>query len=139
MLEFSYCCSLNGRRWNDGARERELVRIWFARTNHGERDRAAGLAFKHEADHGQRELAGGAVADGFDHVAVAEVLAICRRAGNDADDGCIAVAFGNGDADLGHTIGGPILVDLVFGRSEIAGVGVKRLEQAVQGAVGHLC
>ena len=57
--------------------------------------------------------------------------------GIDADDGGVAIALGNGDADLGHAGGGAILVDLVFGRREIAGIGIERLQQAVQSAGGH--
>ena len=60
------------------------------------------------------------------------------RAGNDADDGGVAVALGNGDADLGNAGGGPILVDLVLGGREVAGVGIERFKQAVQGAGGDV-
>ncbi len=70
-----------------------FVRIWFAGTNHGERHSAAGFALKHEADDGQRKLARGRVADGLNDVAVGEVLPIGGRTGNDADDGCVAVAL----------------------------------------------
>ena len=102
MVELSYCCSLSDGRRRDGAGEGQLVGVRFAGANHGERNGDAGLALKHQANDRQGQLARGLVADGFNDVAVGEMLVVGRRAGRDADDGGIAKALGNGDADLGH-------------------------------------
>ena len=55
-----------------------------------------------------------------------------------ADDGGVAVALGNRDPDLGDAGGGAVLVNLVLGGREVAGVGIERFKQAVQGAGGDV-
>ena len=77
------------------------------------------------------------VADGFDDVAVSKVLLVGGRTGQNADHGGVAEALGDQDAHLGGT-SGTVLVDFVFGRGQVAGIGVERFEQAVESAGGYV-
>jgi hypothetical protein len=72
----------------------------------------------------------------IDHIAVAEMVLIGGRAGQHVDDGGVTEALGDGEAHLRVVGGGTVLVDLVLGRREIAGIGIERVEQAVERAVG---
>ncbi len=120
------------------AGEGKLVGVGLARAHHREVHGGSRLALEHEADHGQRQLAGGLLADGLDDVAVGQVLLVGGRAGRHADHGGVAEALGNQDAHLGDAGGGTVLVDFVFRRGEIAGVGIQRFQQAVESAAGDL-
>ncbi len=124
-------------RGHDGARERDLVGIGLEGTDNGDRNRGSGLALEHEAHQGQRKIVRGLAFNEIDHVAVAEMLLVGGRAGQHVDDGGVAEALGDGDAHLRIVGGGTVLVDLVLGGGQIAGVGIERVEQAVQRAVGH--
>ena len=125
-------------RGGDGAGQRQLVGVGLARTHHREGHRGSRLAFQQQPDDGQRQLARGLVADGLDDVAVREVLLVGGRTGQHADHHGVTKALGDGDADLRHACRRTLLVNLVLGRSQVAGVGVERLQQAVQRAGGHI-
>ncbi len=74
----------------------------------------------------------------IDHIAVAQMFLVGGRAGQHIDDRGVAEALGDGDAHLRIVGGGAVFVDLVLGRRQIAGIGIERVEQAVQRAGGHL-
>ena len=59
------------------------------------------------------------------------------RAGQHVDDGGVAEALGNGQSHLRIVGRGAVLIDLVLGSRQIAGIGIERVHQAVQRAVGH--
>ena len=95
------------------------------------------LAFEQKPNHGQRQLAGRLFADGFNDVAVSEVLFVGGRAGHHADHGGVSKTFGNQNSHLGGA-GGTVLVDFVFGRGQVAGIGVERFEQTVERSGGYV-
>ena len=59
-----------------------------------------------------------------------------RRSGQNADDSAVSEAFGDHNPGLG--VARMFLVNLVFGLSEIAGIGVERVEESVKSAVGDV-
>ena len=138
MVEFSYCCSAIGAGAERMRRQGHLVGVGLARAHHRERYRSSRLALQHQPDHRQRQFAGGLLADGLDDVAVGEVFLVGGRTGRDADHGGIAIALGDVDAYLGDAGRRTLLVDLVLGRGQVAGIGVQRLQQPVQRAGGHV-
>ncbi len=81
---------------------------------------------------------GGLIADQIDHIAVAQMLLPGGRAGQHIDHGGVAVALGNGDSHLRNVCGGAVLINLVLGSRQIAGIGIERVHQAMQRAVGHV-
>src|SRR5207248_9682288 len=56
----------------------------------------------------------------------------------DGDHGSVSEAFGDGSPDAGFALTVMVLVVLVLGGGEVAGVRVERLEQPVQRTVGDL-
>ena len=107
------------RRCHDGARECDLVRIGLEGADNRDRNRGSGLALEHEAHQSQRYIVCGLAFNEIDHVAVAEMRLVGGRAGQHVDDGGVAVALGDGDADLRVVGGGTVLVDLVLGGAEM--------------------
>ena len=65
------------------------------------------------------------------------MLLVGGRAGQHIDDGRVAEALGDGEPHLRIVGCGAVFVDLVLGRRQIAGIGIERVEQAVQRAGGH--
>ena len=66
------------------------------------------------------------------------MLLVGGRAGQHVDHRGVAEALGDGHSHLRDVRGGAVLIDLVLGRRQIAGIGIERVQQAVQRAVGHL-
>ena len=78
---------------DNGPCEGELIGVCLAGTDNGDGDGGSGLALKHEADYGEGKLAGRLLADGFDHIAVGEMLLVGGRAGQDVDHSGVSEAF----------------------------------------------
>ena len=72
----------------------------------------------------------------IDHVAIAQMILVGGRSGQHIDDRGVAEALGDGESHLRIVGGGAVFIDLVLGRSEIAGIGIERVEKAVESAVG---
>ena len=66
------------------------------------------------------------------------MLLVGSRTGQNADHDGVAIALGDCDAHLRRACRRTLLVDFVLGRSQVAGIRVQRLQQAVQCASGHV-
>ena len=106
--------------------------------HHREGHRGSRLAFQQHTYDRQRQFAGGLFADGLNHVAICQVFLFGSRSGQHTDYHGITKALGNCNADLRRACCWTLLVNLVLGRSQITGVSVQRLQQAVQRTGRHV-
>ena len=88
-------------------------------------------------DFGERHLARALALNGFENIAGLDAGLVGRSAGNHRDDRGIAEALGYCRPDLAFGLGLIGLVLFELGGGQVAGVGVERLQQAVQRAIGH--
>ena len=86
---------------------------------------------------GHRHLAGALVVQRFDDVAGKKPGFIGWASRHNRNHVAVAEALGDGSADACYGLA-KLLVMLVLLRAQVAGVGVERLEQSVQGSVADL-
>src|ERR1700722_6431602 len=64
------------------------------------------------------------------------MILVGRRSGQHIDHRGVTKALGDGESNLRIVGGGAVFIDLVLGGSEIAGIGIERVEKAVESAGG---
>src|SRR6185312_1547544 len=114
--------------------EHRFLRLRLARPHQFHIDRGAGASRKQTADFRHRHVVRALAAYAFDDVSVLQSNLVRWAAGNDRDDHRISKALGNRGANV--RLRSRLLALLVLLRGQVARIGVERLQQSVQRAIG---
>ena len=126
-----------GRNGGIAACDLHLLRRGMPGANDGQAHRRSGCAFQQHLQGGKRHVAGALIANGFDEVAVVQVRAIGRAAGNCGNHCRVAEALGHVQADLSPAVSARLVGLVLLGR-EIARRRIHTLKQATQRRIGYL-
>ena len=129
----------NGRDGDRVARDHNLLGFRPPRPHNCHCDRRSDLARQETVNLSQRHVVCGLALDGFNDVGVLDTGLIRRASGNHGDHRSVSEALRDGGADIGLAVGLHRLVVLVLGSRQVAGIGVERLQQTVQRALGDPC